>query len=144
MKKLILAIGFFATGVLSCDNETFDDALNGTWVVFSFDDIIAGTSEFKTQENSWSKDIRIQFDETKNPKTISGTNITNQISGEFSYVGQDQFIVSNLASTDANQPRWADEFVVAILDQDLTFEIANDRLVIYYDNQTKSVTLERD
>jgi hypothetical protein len=144
MKKLVLAIGFFLIGILSCTNESFDNSLNGSWTVLSFENLAAGTTEFKTQENSWNKDIKIQFQDTENPKIISGTNITNQISGKFSYVGQNQFRVSNLGSTYVAQPKWADEFVVAILDQDLTFKITNNRLVIHYDNNSKSVTLKRD
>src|SRR5438128_2061089 len=115
MKKLILAIGFFLIGILSCTNESFDNSLNGSWTVLSFENLATGTTEFKTQENSWNKDIKIQFQDTENPKIISGTNITNRISGKFSYVGQNQFRVSNLGSTYVAQPRWADEFVVAIV-----------------------------
>jgi hypothetical protein len=144
MKKLILAIGFFLMGILSCTNEASDNSLNGSWTVVSFENLTTGTTEFKNQENSWNKDIKIQFHDSKNPKIVSGTNITNQISGEFSYVGQNQFRVSNLASTYVNQPRWADGFAAAILDQGLTFKIINDRLVIHYDNNSKTVTLKRD
>jgi hypothetical protein len=144
MKRLSLAIGLFLIGILSCTNETFDNSLNSSWKVFSFENLTTGTIEFKNQENSWNKEIKVKFDETVNPKTISGTNITNQIFGEFSFVGQNQFKVSNLGSTEVNQPRWADEFLTAILDQNLTFKITNDRLVIYYDNKSKSVTLTRD
>ena len=144
MKRLILAIGFLSIGFFSCTYDSFDNSLKGSWTVFSFEKLKTGTIEFKTQENSWDKDIKIKFDDTVNPKTISGTNITNQIFGEISLSGQNQFKVSNLGSTEVNQPRWADEFIVAILDQNLTFKITNDRLVIFYDNKAKSVTLKRD
>jgi hypothetical protein len=143
MKKIILAIGLFLIGILGCTNESFDNSLNGSWTVVSFENLATGTTESKTQENSWNKDITIQFQDTKNPKIISGTNITNQISAEFNYVGQNQFRVSNLGSTYVAQPRWADEFVVAILDQDMTFKVTNDKLVIHYDKNSKSVTLKR-
>jgi len=144
MKRLILVIGLLLIGIFSCTNDTFDNSLNGSWTVFSFQNLTTGTTEFKTQENSWDKDIKVKFDDTVNPKTLSGTNITNQIFGEFSFVGQNQFKVSNLGSTEVNQPRWADEFLVAILDQSLSFKITSDRLVIFYNNKTKSVTLKRD
>jgi len=144
MKRLILVIGLLLIGIFSCTNDTFDNSLNGSWTVFSFQNLTTGTTEFKTQENSWDKDIKVKFDDTVNPKTLSGTNITNQIFGEFSFVGQNQFKVSNLGSTEVNQPRWADEFLVAILDQNLSFKITSDRLVIFYNNKTKSVTLKRD
>ena len=144
MKRLSLVIGLLLIGIFSCTNDTFDNSLNGSWTVFSFQNLTTGTTEFKTQENSWDKDIKVKFDDTVNPKTLSGTNITNQIFGEFSFVGQNQFKVSNLGSTEVNQPRWADEFLVAILDQNLSFKITSDRLVIFYNNKTKSVTLKRD
>jgi hypothetical protein len=144
MKNLMLAIGFFSIGVLSCTNESFDNSLNGTWTVYSFENLTTATTEYKTQENSWNKEIQVQIDETKNPKNISGTNTTNQISGELSLVAQNQFIVSNLASTKVNQPRWADEFITALLDPNLTFEVSYNKLVIYYANNTKRVTLNRN
>jgi heat shock protein HslJ len=144
MKGLTILIGLFSIAILSCTNETFDNSLNGSWKVISFENLTTGTTEFKTQENSWDKEIKVKFDDTVNPKAISGTNITNQIFGEFSLAGQNQFKVSNLGSTEVNQPRWADEFLKAILDQNLTFKITNDRLVIYYDNKTKSVTLKKE
>jgi hypothetical protein len=144
MKRLILAIGLLSIGVFSCTNDTIDNSLKGSWTVLSFQNLTTGTTEFKTQENSWDKDINVKFDDTVNPKTLSGTNITNQISGELSFVGQNQFKVSNLGSTYVNQPRWADDFLVAILDPNLSFKATGERLVIFYDNKTKSVTLKRD
>jgi len=87
----------------------------------------------------------VQFNDIKNPNTLSGINTTNQIFGEFTYTGKNQFKVSNyFQSTKVNQPRWADEFIIAILDPDLTFEITNDKLIINYDNSSKRVTLKRD
>ena len=144
MKKLILVIGFYSVGFLSCTNETFDNSLNGSWTVFSFENLTTGTTELRNEENSWNKEIKVKFDNNVYPKTISGINTTNHIFGEFSLVGQNQFKVLNLMSTDANQPRWADEFLVAIQDQNLSLKIIYDRLVIYYDNKSKSVTLTRD
>jgi hypothetical protein len=143
MKRLHLAIGLLSIGIFSCTDGDVDNSLHGSWTVISFENLTTGTIEFKTHENSWDKDINIKFDDTASPKTISGTNITNQIFGEFSFIGQNQFEVSNLGSTDVNQPRWADEFLVALSDQDLTFKTTNDRLVIYYDNKEKRVTLKR-
>lgn len=144
MKRIIFTIGLLSIGLISCTNDTFDNSLNGSWTVFSFENLTTGTTEFKTQENSWDKEINVKFDNSANPKTISGMNITNQFFGEISNTGQNQFKVSNLMSTEVGQPRWADEFIVAILDQGLTFRINNDRLVIKYDNSTKSMTLKRD
>jgi hypothetical protein len=143
MRKIILTIGLLSMSILSCTDEAFDGSLNGSWTVFSFENLITGATEFKTQENSWNMNINIQFDDTKSPKIISGTNTTNQVLGEFSYIEQNQFRVSSLMSTRVSQPKWADEFTRAIQDQDLTFKIAKNQLVIYYENNSKSMTLNR-
>ena len=147
-------IGLMLLGQLSCSNDDFDinsfedntsiTTLNGTWKVNSFEDFSADKVEHRTQENSWDKDIIVTFDDTKNPKEISGTNIANRILGEFDYAGQRQFRVSNLGTTDVGQPEWADKFTEAILDGDLTFKINSSGLRIYYDSKTKSVTLIKE
>ncbi len=144
MKTGILVIGLFLISVLRCTEEEFDNSLNGSWTVFSFENLVTGTTEFRNQENSWGKEIRVTFDDTVDPKTISGINTTNQIFGEFTLVGNSRFAVSNLGSTYANQPRWSDQFLKAILDPNLTFRISKDRLIISYDNRTKRVTLMRN
>ena len=146
MKRIVptIAILILSNCIFNCSSDTPDNSIKGSWRVYSFQNLTAGTTELKTEENSWNKDIIVQFNYNANHNTITGTNITNQISGDFMIVGQDQFKVSNLASTYINQPRWADEFLTAILDQNLNYEITNNRLVIYYDNKTKSVTLHRD
>jgi hypothetical protein len=143
MAKFIL-ISVISIGIFSCTYDAIDNhSINGTWVVISFQNLITGVTEFKTQENSWNKDIIVTFDDSKTPKTISGTNISNEIFGEFIYINQDQFKVTKLGSTYVNQPRWADEFLKAIADQSLTFKVVGDRLVINYDNASKNVTLKR-
>ena len=144
MKRLIL-LGLLSISIFSCTDETFNNSLNGSWTVYSFEDLTTGSTEFKTEENSWNMDINVKFDESKNPKTISGKNITNQIFGEFNYTRKNQFRVNDyFESTKVNQPRWADEFVVAILDQNLSYKITGNTLVISYNNNTKSVTLKRN
>lgn len=113
MKKLIFALGLLSVCMISCNTDsTNGNSLNGSWVVSSFENLTTGAIEFKTQQNSWNKDIKVRFEDASNPKTISGMNISNQIFGEFSYVGQNGFRVIKLGSTEVNQPRWADEFIV--------------------------------
>jgi|SRR5688572_6588834 len=147
-------IGLLVLGQMSCSNDDFDiysfkddtsiTTLNGTWKVSSFEDLSTGNVEHKTQENSWDMDIIVTFDDTKNPKEISGTNISNSIRGEFDYVGQRELRVDNLLTTFVGQPNWADKFTEAILDGDLTFKINRSELRFYYDNKTKSVTLIKE
>src|SRR5687768_14909775 len=142
MKLRLTIIGVAILSLLSCsDNDSSMNTLNGTWRVESFTDLTTGTVEHKTQENSWNMDITVKFDDTKNE--LSGTNISNTILADFNYVGSRQILVTNLMSTKVNQPKWADQFTVAILDTKATFQVNAEKLKIYYANKTKSVSLIR-
>jgi len=112
--------------------------------VVSFDDITTNYIEYKTQENSWDKDITVTFNDNSNPNSFSGQVTTNSVEGAFDYVGVRQFNLSRYASTFVGQPVWADKFGVAMTDGDVSFKINRERLRIYYDNKTKSVTLTRE
>ena len=152
VKTLIIVFALF--GLLSCSKEdvdinSFNDdssitTLNGTWKVLSFEDYTDNSRELKTQENSRGLDIIINFDDTKDPNELSGKNTTNSVSGEFEYIGTRKFKVSNYFTTRVGQPVWADKFNQAILDGDVNFKINGTELQIYYDNETKSVTLTKD
>ena len=147
-------IGLVLLGQLSCSNEDIDinsfnddpsiTTLNGTWKVISFEDITANNIEYKTQENSWGKDITVTFNDNLNPKLFSGKVTTNSVEGEFDYVGVRQFKLSRYGSTFVGQPVWADKFGVAMTDGDVSFKINRERLRIHYDNKTKSVTLTKE
>lgn len=151
MKLRTTIIGLLLFVQLSCSDENIDitdlkdnsliSTLNGTWRVYSFENFTAMTTEHKTQENSWDKDITVTFDDSKSPHELSGTNITNTILGDFNYVGQRQFKMNSLSTTQVGQPDWADMFTDAILDNEASFKINTKQLRIYYDNETKSVTL---
>ena len=141
-------------GQLSCSNEDFninsfnDDSsvttLNGTWKVVSFENYTDNSREFKNQENSRGLDIIINFDDTKDPGELSGTNTTNTVFGEFEYIGIRRFKITGYGSTYVAQPVWADQFNQAILDGEMNFRINVTGLRIYYDNETKSVSLTRE
>jgi hypothetical protein len=138
---------------LSCSNDevnigSFNDdptitTLNGTWKVISFEDFATNTTETKTQENSWGKDIIVSFNDDLNPKLISGQVTTNSVVGEFEYVGQRQFKVNRYGTTFVGQPVWADKFGEALSDT-VTFGVNKEQLRIYFDNKTKSVTLTKE
>lgn len=145
--------GLLLLGLPSCSSDkleinTFEDnatitTLNGTWKVLSFENYSSNTREFKTQENSRGYDIIIKFDDTKNPKELSGSNTTNTIFGKFDYSTTRKFKVTELGRTQVTQPRWADEFSKAILDNDISFKINLSGLRVYYENKAKSVTFTR-
>ena len=146
ISPLVLIVLLAQLNCTSDDVEvnTFKDdvsiaSLNGEWKVISFEDYGSGKVEFKTQENSWDKDILLTF----NDNMLSGTNITNHVQGEYKYVGRRQFNVTSFATTYVNQPEWADKFMEAMLDDDLTFKINKTGLRIYYDKSSRSVTLTK-
>lgn len=154
MKKQIVILGLMIPGLLTCADDSFDvndfrddssiQTLNGEWKVISFEDLIQEQVEFKNEENSWGYDIIVTFDDTTNPHKLSGRNTTNSIFGEFDYLAAREFKLRNLGSTYVNQPEWADKFSKALLDDTARFRINSTRLRIYYDNKTKSVTLQRE
>jgi hypothetical protein len=148
-----IVIGLVLLGQQSCSSDDIDInnfkdnsslTLNGTWKVISFEDYTTNTTEFKNQENSWGLDIIVSFNDNLNPKLFSGKVATNSVEGEFEYVGQRQFKLSRYGTTFVNQPVWADKFGTAVLDGDVTFKVNSEKLRIYYDNQSKSVTLTKE
>jgi hypothetical protein len=144
---------FLLVALLGCSKDDNDPAaftddpsittLNGTWKVKSFEDFTLNTVEFKTQENSYGFDITVTFDDSKQPHQISGENTTNTIAGEFEYIGDRKLSISHVGSTEVAQPRWADQFIDAVLQRNLNYKINATFLRIYYDNDSKSVTLVR-
>ena len=154
MRIWTVIIGFVLLGQLGCSNEnldinSFNDdssimTLNGTWKVISFENYSDNIREFKNQENSRGLDITINFDDTKDPNELSGTNTTNTVFGEFEYIGARKFKIENYGTTEVAQPVWADKFNQAIIDGEVNFKINVTGLRIYYDNETKSVTLTRE
>jgi hypothetical protein len=69
---------------------------------------------------------------------------TNSVAGEFEYISQRQFKLNRYGTTFVGQPVWADKFGKAVLDGNVTFGINSEKLRIYYDSKTKSVTLTRE
>ena len=154
MSTRTLIIGLLTFGQISCSNDEFDinsfadvssiTSLNGTWKVISFENYTANNRELKNQENSRGLNIIINFDDTKDPNELSGTNTTNTVFGEFEYIGTRGFKTTNYGTTEVTQPVWADKFNQAILDGEVEFKINKTGLRIYYNNNTKSVTLKRE
>jgi hypothetical protein len=147
-------IGLVYFGLLSCSNDNFDinsfyddssiTTIDGTWKVLSFENYTDNSREFRNQANSNGLDISIIFNDTKDPHELSGTNTTNTVFGEYEYIGTRKFKIINYGTTYVAQPVWADKFNHAILDGEVNFKINLTELRIYYDNETKSVTLTRE
>ncbi len=154
MRTWTVIISFALFGQLSCSNEDLDiksfnddssiTTLNGTWKVLSFENYTDNTRESKNQENSRGLETIIKFDDTKDPNELSGTNTTNTVFGQFEYKGTRKFKVNNYGTSEVAQPIWADKFNQAIIDGEVSFKINVTGLRIYYDNETKSVTLTKE
>jgi hypothetical protein len=124
------------------DNKTIQ-TVNGTWKLISFEDLMTDKVEFKSETNSWGRDIIITFDDTINPHNVSGINTTNSIKGEFEYISYRHINVQNLYTTKVGQPDWGNKFVDAILSGNLDFKISNDQLRVYYNNKMSSMTFDK-
>ena len=154
MRIRTAVIGFVILGLLSCSNNETDinslkdgsslTTLSGTWKVISFADYNLNSVEVKDQENSWGLDIIVTFDDSSSPDVLSGKNTTNTITGDFNYTGIRKFRVNQLSTTKVAQPIWANKFSQAILDTDINYFISDSELIIYYDNNTKSMTMKRE
>ena len=153
MKTRHLILGLLFLGQSSCTYHDIslisyaDDpsitSLNGTWKVVSFENYTNNSVEYKNQTNSWGYDIVITFDDTKTPKQFSGKNTTNDIFGGFEYVTQRQFLLLQFGTTEVGQPTWAYNFSHAMLNKGNRFIINWTKLRIFFDNDSKSVSLER-
>ncbi|MCO6461611.1 MAG: hypothetical protein J5I59_09420 [Saprospiraceae bacterium] len=143
MKKILFLSIFTPTLLVGCTGESFENAINGSWKVISFMDLNTGIPEFKNSENSWNRDITIKFDAFSNPKSFRGINISNEILGKFEIIGNYRFKVSELFSTEVGQPEWADRFLNALVEHELTYQVNSNLLIFYYDNKSKAIYLKR-
>ena len=138
--------------VISCSDDldtinVKDDAsvksLNGTWKVLSFEDYDNNEVTYPNEENLWGLSIEITFDDTNEPNEFNGRNASNLIFGKFQYIGKRSFNIESMGTTYVNQPELADLFTQALLDDNVRYEINSGYLRIFFDDETQSVTLER-
>jgi hypothetical protein len=132
----------------SFDINFFEDdpniqSINGIWKVISFEDYSNKSVEVATEENSSGLDILVTFDDTKNPKTVSGKNTSNYVSGIFDYVSTRSLKTDGLVSTKAGQPTWADQFLSVFYNATADFIVSENRLRIYFDGKNRSVTFSK-
>lgn len=152
IRAAIIGLALFAQ--LSCSNDDIDinyfnddpsiTTLNGTWKVLSFENYTDNSRKFQDQENSRGLDITVTFNDTSDPNELSGINTTNTVFGEFEYIGARKLQILKYGSTFVAQPIWADKFNHAILDGAVSFKINVTGLRIYYENETRSVTLTKE
>ncbi|MBK9256537.1 MAG: hypothetical protein IPM42_13700 [Saprospiraceae bacterium] len=149
-----LLIGLLIFGQLSCSNNDDDihsfkdktsiSSINGIWKVISYENYTTNTREFKNQENSTGLDIIITFDDSQEPHKFFGKNTTNSVFGEFEYLDTRVLKILNFGTTEIAQPEWGNKFNEVFMESELNFKINNNGLRIFYDNNTKSVTLTKE
>jgi hypothetical protein len=147
---VIIAIAMLGCSDDDVNHSSFDinffkdnpniQSINGTWKVVSFEDYSNKSVEVATDENSSGQDILVTFDDTKNPKTFSGKNTTNFVSGVFDYASTRSLKTNGLVSTLISQPPWADQFLSVFNNATADFIVSENRLRIYFDGKNKSVT----
>jgi len=135
----------------SCDkNDDVDAAmsdLTGTWTVISFDDHQNSTQIFKTEDNTWTQynngDISLSFtkQDSKGHGGISGTNVTNSFSANYSIDRKGKISIDNLISTLVNEPAWGRMFHVFGQAENYAFE--DGILMVFYNQNKNSISMER-
>jgi hypothetical protein len=143
----LITLLHFSCSDLDADLEIFRDdpsiqSLIGTWKIISFEDYENDSIEYQNFENSWNSDFIITFDDSESPHRLTGRNTSNLVSADFEYIGKRQIKMKNFFTTYITQPRWAYQFIYALNDSP-TFKINRYGLIFYYDNEKRSVTMER-
>ncbi|TKC00980.1 META domain-containing protein [Pedobacter cryophilus] len=152
MKSIkIFIISLISLGItfMSCTKKEIESAsaLNGTWKVVSYNDLILKTSLTKNSSNTWydfnNGDISVNFNNSSSSKgTISGKNVTNQFSGEYSIMSENKIVIDNLISTEINEPQWAMMFHQ--IEKAENFNISGRKLTIFYNQNKNSIMLEKE
>ena len=149
MKRLtFLLLNVFLLFIFSNCDETEDpkliDNITGVWKVVAYDNHEDNSSITKTNENSWDgADVTVSFFDKENGLyKITGTNTTNSIIGEYTYIGENNIKIIKLGGTYINQPEWGNLFSDAVYDFG-KFENNGILLRIFYDNENKSVLFEK-
>ena len=134
---------------MSCTKEETELAnkLNGTWKVVSYNDLILKTSVTKNSSNTWTDfnngDVSVSFNNSSSTRgTISGLKVTNQFSGEYLIINENQINIGNLITTEINEPQWAIMFHQ--IEKAESFNISGRILTIFYNQNKNSITLEKE
>ncbi len=145
--KMIL-IAIVAIFINACDKDedviTYD--LAGNWKVISFENYESSTKITKTEDNTWTQfnngDITVNFDGADlTSGIISGRNVTNSFSGDYTVDSKDVISINNVIWTEINEPEWGRLFHSIVNAE--TFELRNGYLIIFYNEKKNSITFER-
>jgi len=144
--KLIGVIFIIFLSTSCSKEENIDNRLEGNWKVVSFENYQNSTSITKTDENTWMEynngdiDVNLEFSYNSGGN-ISGVNVTNTFFGEFNIDSQKELSITNLNSTEINEPQWGRLFHSIRLAE--TYEIDSNTLTIFYNNKQNGLVLTR-
>jgi len=136
----------------ACHNEEHDEEtvitsdIVGNWKVISFEDYETSVVITKSIDNTWTQfnngDITLSFTEKDLTNgIILGRKVTNGFSGNYLITANREIKISNFIQTMINEPEWGRLFNSIIHAE--TYEVNNERLIIFYNQGKNSITLER-
>ena len=142
-KIVLIAIVAFCISACDKDEINIEYDITGDWKVVSYKtskDII------KTEDNSWSQfnngDVTVSFIATDlYSGEISGIKVTNSFYGEYTIGKNGAISISPLGQTLINEPVWGRLF--DSISNAESYEIINNRLIIYYNQSKNNITLEK-
>lgn len=142
---LIASIGYL---IVACDKEKPDSSnnLNGDWKVISYENYETSVIITKTTDNTWEQfnngDVTLKFS-SKNLTTglITGIEVTIGFSCNYIINDKGEIKISNFIQTEINEPEWGNLF--DSITHAETFEVNNERLIIFCNKKKNSITLEK-
>ena len=142
-KIVLIAIVAFCISACDKDEINIEYDVTGDWKVVSYK-----TSKviIKTEDNSWSQfnngDVTVSFIATDlYSGEISGIKVTNSFYGEYTIGNNGAISISPLGQTLINEPEWGRLF--DSISNAESYEIINNRLIIYYNQSKNNITLEK-
>jgi len=152
MKYLLKFLQIFVSFIIilssGCnkDDNIIPHGLTTTWKVISFDDNITMIKIYKTDTNTWPQfnngDITVSFTKSgPSSGEISGRNVTNGFSGQYEISPVNKIVIRKLLWTTIGEPTWGQLF--HSIESAESYKLDGDNLVIYYNQNKNSITLEK-
>lgn len=147
---MVIATLILVLSIISCEKDKIEDPLvftseiSGSWKVISFEDYVTSTKTIKTIDNTWEcckGDNTANFTMSNSTEGIvEGYNVTNTFHGNFVIDLKGRIFIYNVIWTMVGEPEWGNMFH-SIQDAE-RYEIKNDQLIIYYNQNKNSITLQ--
>jgi hypothetical protein len=146
LKVLFLVLAPYLLSSCTKNENLIPSDLIGDWKVISFDDNVALTKVYKTNNNTWpdfnNGDNTISFNKSSSTTgDISGRNVTNTFTAKYEISTDNKIAVKDGIWTEINEPEWGRMF--HSISSVETFEVSGDNLIIFYNQKKNSITLGR-